>query len=174
MVYATTSGFSDMSTTATSSGAKEVLIGMGQVETGQPPVRMKAILGSCIGLTLYNPTTRVGVMAHIVLPECAGRDASPGKFADTAVTHMVSLLQSRGISPHGLVAKYAGGANMFGGRGPLQIGLANAEAVAKAVQQAGIRVAAHDVGGQQGRRVEFDLSNGVMTVQCAGQTARVL
>jgi chemotaxis protein CheD len=166
MVYATTSGFSDMSTTATSSGAKEVLIGMGQVETGQPPVRMKAILGSCIGLTLYNPTTRVGVMA--------GRDASPGKFADTAVTHMVSLLQSRGISPHGLVAKYAGGANMFGGRGPLQIGLANAEAVAKAVQQAGIRVAAHDVGGQQGRRVEFDLSNGVMTVQCAGQTARVL
>lgn len=163
-----------MSTTATSNACKEVLVGMGQIETGHPPVRMKAILGSCIGLALYHPSTRAGAMAHIVLPECAGRDAAPGKFADTAVAHMVSLLQSHGTSPHGLIAKYAGGANMFGGRGPLQIGQANAEAVAKAVQQAGIRVAAQDVGGQQGRRVEFDFNTGVMTVQCAGQAARTL
>ena len=57
----------------------------------------------------------------------------------------------------GLTAKLAGGANMFNGSGPLQIGDANAEAVAAALKEAGIPVAGQDVGGTRGRRVEFRL-----------------
>ncbi len=48
---------------------------------------------------------------------------------------------------HGLTAKLAGGANMFGSSGPLQIGDANVEAVAQALRTAGIRITAQDVGG---------------------------
>lgn len=163
-----------MSTPTTNTPAQEILVGMGQVSAGQSPQRMKAILGSCIGLAFYHPTTRIGAMAHIVLPESAGRDGGPGKFADTAVAHMLKLLTARGAPARGLVAKFAGGANMFGGTGPLQIGEANAEAVTKAVRGAGVRLAGQDVGGPQGRRVEFDFATGQMTVQCAGQPARTL
>ncbi|MHB1032995.1 MAG: chemotaxis protein CheD [Pirellulaceae bacterium] len=163
-----------MTTPPTNGPFVDILVGMGQVAAGQPPQRMKAILGSCIGLALYHPKTCLGVMAHIVLPESAGRTGAPGKFADTAVAHMLELLAARGAPPRGLIAKYAGGANMFGGGGPLQIGQANAEAVAKAMQGAGIRVAGQDIGGAQGRRIEFDFTNGQMTIQCAGQPARTL
>jgi len=75
---------------------------------------------------------------------------------------------------YGLTAKLAGGANMFGGSGPLRIGDANAEAVVAELKKAGIRVAGQDVGGTRGRRVDFDCANGQMTVQCAGQPARTL
>ncbi len=37
-------------------------------------------------------------MAHIVLPESAGRDGAPGKFADTAVPHMLELLREQGAA----------------------------------------------------------------------------
>jgi chemotaxis protein CheD len=161
-----------MNTSATSDPAKEILVGMGQVVAGQTPQRMRAILGSCIGLVLYHPARKTGAMAHIVLPESAGRDGSPGKFADTAVPYMLGLLRGEGLPAHGLTAKLTGGANMFNGSGPLQIGDANAEAVATALRKAGIRVAAQDIGGTHGRRVDFNCESGELTVQSAGQPAR--
>lgn len=163
-----------MSTSVDCNLTKEILVGMGQVVTGQSPQRLRAILGSCIGLVLYHPTRKSAVMAHIVLPESAGRDGAPGKFADTAVPQMLALLREQGLSAFGLIAKFAGGANMFNGKGPLQIGDANARAVDVALKAAGIRVAGYDVGGGSGRRVDFDCASSEMTVQCAGRPARTL
>ena len=91
-----------------------------------------------------------------------------GRYAAAGVTGAMILVLA------GMVAAKAGGSNMFGGGGPLQIGQANSEAVAMAMQAAGIRVAGHDTGGLQGRRVEFDFTSGVMTVQCAGQPPRTI
>jgi len=163
-----------MNTSTTSTPAKDILVGMGQIAAGQAPQRMRAILGSCIGVALYHPGRKTGIMAHVVLPESAGRDAAPGKFADTAVPQMLAILREQGMPTYGLTAKLAGGANMFGGSGPLRIGDANAEAVGAELKKAGIRVAGQDVGGTRGRRVDFDCANGQMTVQCAGQPARTL
>jgi chemotaxis protein CheD len=87
---------------------------------------------------------------------------------------MLAVLREQGLPAYGLTAKLAGGANMFNGSGPLQIGDANAKAVAAALQKAGIPVAGQDVGGTHGRRVEFDCASGEMTIQSAGQPARTL
>ncbi len=157
-----------------SNPAKEILVGMGQIAAGQAPQRMKAILGSCVGVALYHAGRRAGAMAHVVLPDSAGRDGAPGKFADAAVPRMLAILREQGIPTSGLTAKLAGGGNMFNGSGPLQIGDANAAAVVAALKKAGIAVAAQDTGGTRGRRVEFDCASGEMVVQCAGQPTRIL
>ena len=153
---------------------KETLVGMGQIAAGRPPERMKAVLGSCIGLILYHPRLKTGVMAHIVLPDSAGRPGAPGKFADTAIPEMLRLLRELGAPAAGLSARFAGGANMFGSSGPLQIGDANVEAVLQALKSAGVRVVGQDVGGTKGRRVLFDCASGEMTVERAGHPARTL
>ncbi len=158
----------------TVSAPPEILVGMGQIAAGESPQRMRAILGSCIGVALYHAGRKAGVMAHIVLPDSAGRDGSPGKFADTAVPQMLTLLRQQGLPTHALTAKLAGGANMFNGSGPLQIGDNNAQAVDAALRKAGIRIVGRDVGGSRGRRVAFDCASGEMTVQCAGQPERIL
>ena len=163
-----------MATVAVRNTAEETLVGMGQIATGQATERMKAVLGSCIGLAIYHARLKVGAMAHIVLPESAGRSNTPGKFADTAVPEMLKQLMEWGAPDHGLTAKFCGGSNMFGGSGPLQIGDANAKAVTRALKSAGIEATAVEVGGSRGRRVIFDCASGEMAVQYAGQPAHIL
>ena len=60
---------------------------------------MKAILGSCVGVVLYHPVRKTAAMAHIVLPESAGRDGAAGKFADTSISGMITLLANKALRP---------------------------------------------------------------------------
>jgi chemotaxis protein CheD len=163
-----------MITTTTSSKTQETMVGMGQIVSGGSPQQMKAIVGSCIALALHHPRLNKGVMAHIVLPNSAGRPGAPGKFADTAIPRMLELFKELGVPAHSLTAKLAGGANMFANSGPLQIGDANTRAVAQALRTAGIRIMAQDVGGTRGRRVTFDCADGEMIIESAGQPKKTL
>ena len=163
-----------MVTITADKAATQTLVGMGQIAAGRAPTQMKAVLGSCIGLAIYHARLKTAAVAHIVLPESAGRDGTPGKFADTAVPEMIRMLKELGAPTHGLTAKLAGGANMFASSGPLQIGDANVEAVAAALKSVGIPGVAQDVGGTKGRRIVFDCVSGQMTVECPGKTPRTL
>jgi chemotaxis protein CheD len=163
-----------MMTISTSTTMPETTVGMGQIVAGGSPRQMKAIVGSCIALALHHPLQKKGALAHVVMPASAGRTGAPGKFADTAVPRMLELLKELGVAACGLTAKFAGGANMFGSSGPLQIGGANIQAVAQALETAGIRIEAQDVGGTRGRRVTFDCAGGLLIVECPGQPTRKL
>ncbi len=147
-------------------------VGMGQIASGKGDAEFRSVLGSCIGLTFYNPRVKAGAFAHIVLPESADRPGSKGKFADTAIPEMIRLMQGYGIMSGGIEAKMAGGANMFGHDGPMQIGDLNAKAVKQELQRAGIKLVSEDTGGQKGRRVTFDCRNGEFLVQTVAQTLR--
>lgn len=154
---------------------QEVTVGMGQValvETGQVA---SAVLGSCIGLVLFQPRRSIAVMSHIVLAESRGNATSlPGKFADTAISHMLGLLSARGILTSQVRAKLAGGATMFGGRGPIRIGDQNHRAVREILGRFHIPILGEHVGGEQGRRVVFCPTQTRLTVEVAGQTVIVL
>jgi chemotaxis protein CheD len=152
---------------------RETQVGMGQAAVTQAPGRLRSVLGSCIGVALYHARTRTGALAHVILPDSQGHPpATPGKFADTAVPHLLKLLASAGAHPRELVAKIAGGANMFGHTGPLQIGDANAAAVDRALKAIGVRLVGKDAGGAPGRRV--DCATGELLIEIAGEAPRVL
>lgn len=117
-------------------------------------------LGSCIGLTLYDDTVKVGAMVHIMLPDSAGRTNRPGKYADTAIVLLLKELAALGCKNRSLVAKMAGGACMFEYFGAnLNIGERNAEKVRAVLKENNIKLAAEDVGGKVGRSVTFSPSN---------------
>ncbi|MHB8899460.1 MAG: chemotaxis protein CheD [Thermoguttaceae bacterium] len=149
-------------------------VGMGQTALAKAPALFSSVLGSCVGLALYHPRSKTGSLAHIVLPSAGGRCAMPGKFADTAVPHMLAEFARIGIPREALVAKIAGGACMFGTAGALQIGDSNIETVQQLLARENIRLVAKDVGGQKGRRVTFDCSNGEMLVEVAGRPQKIL
>ncbi|MBC8351599.1 MAG: chemotaxis protein CheD [Planctomycetes bacterium] len=150
------------------------MVGMGQIVMVTQPEVARAVLGSCIGVTLYHPRARVGAMAHIVLPRSSGRTGPPGKFVNTAVPHMIELLEDAGAKVFGMVAKLAGGANMFKATGPMQVGTANIAAVRELLSELGIRIAGEHLGGAKGRRVTFDPVTGDVIVEIAGETQVVL
>ncbi len=161
-----------VSTTESKTAVK--VLGMGQAAIAEAPACLASVLGSCIGISLYSGRHKLGAFSHVVLPNANGQIATPGKFADTAIPHMLRLFESRGVQPASLVAKLAGGACMFGADGPLKIGESNAETVRQLLDEARIKVLAQDVGGTCGRRVTFDCQTGLLTVETVGNPTKTL
>lgn len=132
-------------------------------------------LGSCIGLALWDPRSRVGTLAHVVLPDSAlsrGPVIQPAKWADTALPAAMELMARMGAHQHSIVARIAGGArmlNVVGAGSRLDIGARNIEAVHEVLQRQGIRLSAEDVGGTWGRTLTLHVSTGRLVVSTAGR-----
>ena len=153
---------------------KRLSVGMGEIKLAHHPDCLYSVLGSCIGLAIVHLRLQVGAFAHVVLPESNERTGSPGKFADTAIPHMMNLLRERGVPRSGLTVKMTGGAQMFNTSGPMQIGQVNAQAVQKALEDIGVAVHAQEVGGTDGRRVTVDCSTGLLTIARVGHPDQII
>jgi chemotaxis protein CheD len=134
-------------------------------------------LGSCVGLALIDRTTGIAGLAHIVLPESRGNTtATPGKFADTAVPHLIDEVCRAGASRTRLQAVICGGAHMFGEgcSDSFQIGERNATATVAALEAHRIPLRARDIGGKSGRTVEVHVGDGSVQVRVLGAATRSL
>ncbi|HVE78805.1 MAG TPA: chemotaxis protein CheD [Gemmatimonadaceae bacterium] len=135
-------------------------------------------LGSCVAIALYDPTARVGGLAHVLLPsEGLSRDSSNrAKFPTTAVPLLIEEMgRLGGRGP--MRAKIVGGASMFGAlipAGTINMGERNVAASRSALAQAGIPLAAADVGGDYGRSVFFHLDDGRLVVRSLKRGERVI
>jgi chemotaxis protein CheD len=147
---------------------------MGQAIYACAPTRLTSILGSCVAVTLYSHRQQAGMLSHVVLPLSKGNLEHPGKFADTAVPHMLATLRSHGIGPREVIAKIVGGACMFGDGQFAQIGSANVEAAIAALEAAGIPIVGRQVHGKNGRRVCFDLATGSISVTSVGHSPVII
>jgi chemotaxis protein CheD len=126
-------------------------------------------LGSCVAIALHAPADRAGGLAHIMLPNAALSNdrASPGKFAGTAVPHMIEQLRALGVTGR-LEARLVGGASMFEQLlppGGIPLGSRNVVAARAACADAGIAVVGEDTGGGHGRSVYFDVEAGCVLVR---------
>ena len=148
-----------------------IRVGMADYKVGKNPATLISYgLGSCIGVSLYDPQTKVGGLLHIMLPDSTQARASdnPAKFADTGIPLMLADVLKLGASQSRLVAKIAGGAQMFAfanATDVMRVGSRNAEAVKKILKENRIRLIAEDTGGTYGRTVSIDLTNGVYKVK---------
>ena len=149
-------------------------VGIGEAAMAAQPVQLTTIVGSCIAIALYSPRLHIGMLSHAVLPHSNGETMYPAKFADTAVSHMITVLAEHGATAGGLIAKISGGACMFGDGKFMQIGETNIKAAHEALAAADIRIVGEHVGGNAGRRVSFDLTTGAVTVECFGHPSQTI
>lgn len=131
-------------------------------------------LGSCVGISLYDPQTKVGGLLHILLPDStqARAQEKAAKFADTGIPLLVKDVLAQGASKGRLIAKIAGGAQMFAFANAselMKVGTRNVEAVKAALKKEGIRITGEDTGANYGRTVQIDLETGVYTVKAIGK-----
>jgi chemotaxis protein CheD len=148
-----------------------IRVGMADYKVGKSPATLISYgLGSCIGISLYDPQTKIGGLLHIMLPDSKQARASdnPAKFADTGLPLMLNDVIKAGATKTRLVAKIAGGAQMFAFANAtdiMRVGARNAEAVKKILRNMGIKVIAEDTGGTYGRTVSIDLVSGAYKVK---------
>lgn len=148
-------------------------VAIGQWAVAAAPTRLRTLLGSCVGVILYDRVARLGALAHIVLPDSRGATDHPGKFADTAIPAMIGDIERRlTVKARGrLVAKLAGGARMFavgGTNSALNIGQLNGEAAERILAELRIPVVARDLGGVCGRHLTLDTASGIVAIKIPG------
>ncbi len=136
-------------------------------------------LGSCVAIALFDGTSHVGGLAHVLLPsETLSRDRSnPAKFPSTAVPLLLTEMVRLGADPRRIIAKIAGGASMFAAlipSGGTNVGERNVVAVREALERAGVPLVAQDVGSDHGRSVFFSLADGRLEVRSLKKGNRVL
>ena len=123
-----------------------IKVGMADLNVCKAPDGLTTLgLGSCIGLTLYDPVTKIGGMVHYMLPDSTkvSNNSNKAKFADTGIEELLKKVIAAGASKTRLVAKIAGGAKMFEVSGLSDvgnIGARNAEAAKKILKEKGIRL----------------------------------
>lgn len=154
---------------------REVIrVGMAESKVARNPgILMTCGLGSCVGVSLYDPVAKVGGMAHVMLPDStqARHSENAAKFADTAIPQILDMLTGLGAVKQRLVVKIAGGAQMFSfrnGDARFAIGARNVEAVEKALASQRIPIVARDTGGNFGRTIILDTATGAVTVKTIG------
>ena len=164
-----------MKTYGTEPGAptpQQVQVGISEFVVTDADTTLKSYgLGSCLAVALYDDEAEVGGLAHVMLPsgdEAGSEPTNPGKFADTAIRAMLRQMVESGASYTDVEAKLAGGGDMFEfesfGDG---VGQRNVVAAQEELDKLGVPIVAEEVGGQEGRTVEFDTGTGVLSIRTA-------
>lgn len=157
-----------------------VQVGMADLKAVKYPDKvMTAGLGSCVGVCLYDRGPRIAGLAHIMLPSSqqARNLKNPAKFADLAIEILLQEMEEMGARRRGIIAKIAGGAQMFNFSGEndiMKIGLRNSQAVKENLKRLNIRLVASDIGGNHGRTIIFDSASGELLVRTIGHGERIL
>jgi chemotaxis protein CheD len=151
-----------------------VSVAIGHWAVAAAPTKIRTLLGSCVGVVLYDRIARLGGLAHVVLPSARGAVDHPGKYADTAIPALIADFERRlgtKVRPR-LTAKLAGGASMFqvnpDPNSTLNIGRRNQEAIEQILSDWKIPILARDLGGTAGRRLTLDTTSGMIAIKVPG------
>ncbi|MDE7298110.1 MAG: chemotaxis protein CheD, partial [Lachnospiraceae bacterium] len=127
---------------------KMIKVGMADMNLCLPPDAITTLgLGSCVGAVIYDPIKKISGMVHVMLPDSKSikNNENIAKFADTGITELVQRMVKAGAARTALVAKIAGGAQMFAVNSNsemLQVGSRNVKAVKEMLASMRIRLLA--------------------------------
>jgi chemotaxis protein CheD len=156
-----------------------LVVGVAEMKVSSQPaeVLITYSLGSCIGLTLFDPHARVGGLIHCMLPSSSidpdKARSRPEMFTDTGVVALLVKLLDLGAEKKNLVAKAAGAAKLLDASGIFRIGERNHAVLKKVLEKNGIRLLAEDVGGTSPRTLSLRMETGETFIKCRGREERL-
>lgn len=152
-----------------------IKVGMADLNVCTPPNGITTLgLGSCVGVVLYDTTRKISGMVHVMLPDSnkIRNNENLAKFADTGIDELIRRLVAMGAGRTSLVAKIAGGAQMFAfnsNNDMLRVGDRNVEATKEKLNSLRIPILAEDTGANYGRTIEFFPESGELIIKSVGK-----
>ena len=159
--------------------AGDLVVGMADLRLARGATRLVTYaLGSCLGITVWDPVARVGGLLHVMLPDSgidAGKAArNPAMFVDTGVPLLFRQSYELGARKERIVVRVAGGAHhgVAEHDDPFEIGKRNFLMLRRLLWKNDVLLKSHDVGGwQTSRTMRLDLATGEVTVKANGRTS---
>lgn len=158
----------------------KIKVGMADLNICSSPDSIITLgLGSCVGVILYDPGRKVAGMLHAMLPDSKTirNNTNRLKFVDTGMDDLMAEMMKAGCSKTRMVAKLAGGAQMFafGAVNEMgRIGDKNVEAAKKKLASFNIPLIAEDTGLNYGRTVEFFPETGKYLIKAVGKPEKYI
>jgi chemotaxis protein CheD len=151
-----------------------ISVGLGEQVVSKHPedVLVAYGLGSCLGISMFDPISRVCGMLHAVLPQrLNGADPLSSKYVDSGIEGLLAAMLKEGADRRRIILRMAGGANMLISPGLSQtfdIGSRNIASAHTTLARLGMPLKKEEVGGNTGRTVRMYVIDGRLTVRVIG------
>lgn len=142
------------------------------ISNRQADVLVTYSLGSCLGVTVYDPKLYIGGLIHCLLPLASASPdkakANPHMFVNSGVADMIRTLLHMGASRSRLIIKVAGGGKMMGVNNLFDVGARNFQTLLTLLDKNGMSVVGKDVGGSVPRTLYLHMDTGKVLVRSLG------
>lgn len=137
----------------------------GQVFVTRDPIVISTILGSCAAICLWDRHKRAGGMNHYLLPEGLSEGPNRLRYGNVANPELLHQVLALGCEVRNLQAKIFGGSSAFAVDLSQSLGTRNVDLAESFLRSAGIPIVERDVSGKHGRRLVFQVIDGVTTIK---------
>jgi chemotaxis protein CheD len=159
---------------------RKLIVGLGELavsnHTGM--ILTTYSLGSCLGITVYDPVSRAGGLLHAMLPDssinAARASEQPAMFVDTGISALFRAVYALKAEKHRLQICVAGGAQFLDASGFFSIGLRNYACLERVLKQHGLSIDAQDVGGLVSRTIHLEMATGEVRMKSSGQSQETI
>lgn len=149
-----------------------ITVGVGDLKVSTDPneTLITYALGSCLGITVYDPVAVVGGLLHVMLPLSTAdpQKASqrPAMYVDSGFSTLIREMSVLGARRDHLIISVAGGASMKNASADdyFKIGQRNFTIFRKLLWKNGMMLHAQDVGGGSSRTMTMRLADGLVTI----------
>jgi len=137
----------------------------GQVFVTRDPITISTILGSCAAVCLWDRHKRAGGMNHYLLPDGPSDGPNRLRYGNVANAELLKQVLALGCEIRNLQAKVFGGSSAFAVNLSQSVGTRNVELAESFLRSAGIPVVEREVSGKHGRRLVFQVVDGVTSIK---------
>lgn len=137
----------------------EYFLNSGEVLFSKEGCTVRTVLGSCVGVAVYDPVLKIGGLCHYLLP--TSPDGPPStRYGDVALPYLVQRFLRAGSRITDLEAWISGGALLLDSQEIFFVGEQNAEFAEQWLADRAIRVVSNQTRGDRGRKVVFHTRTG--------------
>lgn len=143
--------------------AQSRFIEAGGMMVASAPMTLATVLGTAVGVCLWNRQTRTGGLAHYTYPVVRDPRQATARYGNAAIPHLIRLMTEGRATSADLVAHLLGGAAKPPDGNP-DLAKRNIALAERLLAKQGIRILSRDVGGDLGRKIVFDVATGHIAV----------
>ena len=127
------------------------------------PTIISTVLGSSVGVSIYDTKRNIGAMNHFLYPSTYDRAKATGIYGNVATMALVKMLIDRGSNIKHLEAQILGGA--FDPKVcEKNIGFENIGVAKSIILKKGVKIVSEDTGGTVGRKIMFNTLTGEIVI----------
>jgi chemotaxis protein CheD len=152
----------------------QLYLNPGEVQLVREPSLLKTILGSCVGVTFRCARLQLGALCHGIMPSCppATGGEEGYRYVDFAIRDLIRRFEILGARRSEIEVKVFGGGDVMAilatSSTRRTVGAQNCQRAKDVLREEGLKILAFDIGGPEGRVIEFDTSNGEVLVRMLG------